>query len=432
MIFSDLIFVFAFLPIYLTLSFCCRETWAKNAVSAAASIVFIAWGRSRLYALIVLPAFIIYILARLKNKVGRIVFEAVSDIFAAGFAGFCVVSLSRDNSLSSALISVGFLLFALRSVLYVREVAEGEPPERDLFALCAYLFSFENMLVAPVRGYSEMRKSLSGRKPTLAKMSAGLSEFIKGFALTAVCGLSFDRVRLAATEYEAFPWLNALALFGIIVCEAYVVSAGIKDMSSGLGLMNGFSSAEPISAFRPGLRLTDHVAGMWESFPKAVKSAFCGRSKAGTAVSLAALSLAAGAFIGFGAGAGAFVCIIAAAIVLEDFSTAKRPVYDFVFSAVMYIFAFAALIFGGAAGRFCIPSPSACDYDVTYALYDEFTRSLPWLIIGLLAISPLRRALNAFIRKRSDESESFYSAARIIETVLCAALLVFAAIASAA
>ena len=139
-------------------------------------------------------------------------------------------------------------------------------------------------------------------------------------------------------------------------------------------------------------------------------------------------SVAVGAFIAFGAFAAAFVGILLLASVLEFMSERRSRAADSVFTAVLMLLAFAVPIFGtaGGAGEFFSAFSADYGYDITFALYDEIMRSLPWLIIGVLAVSPLRRALGADVRRGMRESEKFYGAARIAETVICALLIVLA------
>lgn len=432
MIFTDLIFIFAFLPIYIIAGFSSREAWAKNMISIAASLLFIAWGRSWYYVLIIIPVFLIYICGLLLPRFGA-VFEAVGDIIAAASAAFAVVSLAGDGTLHSALLSVGFILYALRAVNYLKKVSDGMAPERDVLCLAVYLISFENMLIAPLTGYDKMRKKLASRRPTLSKTSAGLSKFIKGFAKAAVLGLSFDAVRVAATQYEAFPWLNAITLIIVTFGEVYVITASFLEMSAGLCMISGFSPEAETSAFLPKFRVSEHVAEMWRGLPAMVRENFAERTLVGTVISLAALSLMTGVFIGFGAKVGAFLGVLMILMTLEGFSPKHNKIADLIFSAVLLTVAFLVLIGGSFAGIFTVLgaiNPSAYEYDITYILNLELLRRLPWLIIGAVAVSPLYRLAENALRRKMAENERAYTALRVADTVICAALLVLGTIAA--
>lgn len=434
MLFSDLIFVFAFLPIYTAITLCCREAWAKNAVSVIGALVLITWGRQWYYALIILPVFLIYICGFFANKIRRTVLEAVGDISAVCFCAFAIIGLG-GGSLKNAVWAVGLIFFAMRCVHYNKEVSSGEEPERDFFALAAYLVSLENILISPLGSYFDSRERLRKRKQSLSKLSYGLSAFIRGFALVAVSGLAAERIRLAAHEYAAFPWLNAVISVAITFVEAYIVAAGVLGMSRGLGLMGGLSPKNSIPAFLPRARVGEHLEEFWESLPKFASECFYERSAAGRAVSLAAISLLSGVFLSFGCGAGAFFGMIILAIVLENMSEKKSRAADIAFSAVMMILAFLALSggsVGGIAEIFGAFNIRKYDYDITYALYTELLRGLPWVVIGAAAVSPLGRFIAAKIRPMTAENEKTYGTFRIVGTALSAILLLIATVASAA
>ncbi len=436
MIFSDLIFVFAFLPVCTALTLCCREQWTKNAVWAAASLVFIAWGRPVniwYYVLIALPVFLIYILGLLSAKIRPVVCEAIGGAAAVIYSAGAVILAGTDFTLRSVLISVGFILFSLRAIHYLKEVSDGLEPERDFLALAVYLISFENMLLSPLGSYESQRGLIANRRPTLSKMSAGLSAFIKGFAKTAVFGLSFERVRLAAVSGSAFPWANAVVLLIVTFGETYVVASGVLEMSRGLGLIGGLSPKGQTGAFLPRFRVGDHVGELWETLPQFAAECFFERSGLGLILSLAVISLLAGIFLSFGAGAAAFFGIILLAIILEAMSSRRSRAADLIFTIAVLAAGFLVLCCGSVSGigRFFSAFAADYGYDITYALNEELLRSLPWLTAGAVFATPLTRIVSAVLREKMSESESLYSAARIAETVLCSLLLIIAAVSAA-
>lgn len=430
MIFSDLIFVFAFLPIYFALSFSCREPWTKNFFAVAASLLFIVWGRQWYYALIIIPVFLIYLIGLLLKKRKSVLLCAVGVLPALGYTVAAAAALGRDLTLSSALLSVGVILFFQRAVSYFKEIFEGAAPEKDFSALAAYLISFENMLIAPLSQYKTAEARFKTRRPALSKMTEGLGSFITGFAETAVFGLSIDKIRLAAINGEAFPWMNAICLAVSIFCEVYVISSGVLMMSRGLGLMNGLSPEGQISAFIPKRRISDHVYEMWGSLPAFVKSTL---SQGNNVFGLIALPVLTGVFLGAGAGAGAFFWIILLAIAFEQIFPYRSKVSEWLFSGFMYIAAFMVLIADSAGGIikfFSAFDTAKYDFDITFALNDELSRSFPLLILGVLAVSPLGRLAAVAIRQKKAESIDFYCAAKVVETIFCGVLLILGVMAS--
>lgn len=430
MIFSDLIFVFAFLPVYLFLVSLCREGWAKNLVAMICSAVFLTWGRSIYYALIFVSAFLIYICGLLTKK--SKLFEAAGGIIAALSATVAVIFLGGKD-LRSALLSVGFVLFALRSASYLRFAAREHRPERDFLKVGVYLISLENMLIAPLETYKSAEARLGSRKPILSKASYGLCEFIKGFALTAVCGLSFEALRAAAVENESYPWLNAVILIIAVFGEFYTISAGYVSMSRGIACIEGYSPSKSVPAFIPSFRVSGHLSEIFPGFSDFVKDCF-GGSTVRAAVSLAIISLMAGTFIGFGAGAAAFFGLLLLLSAVECLSDKKAGIADLIISAAVMLAAFVILACGSAENIAAFLSSfdrGKFDYDITYSLNAALGARMPWLIVGALAVSPLRRAVSAFISERCGSQTEAYGAVKIAETVFCALLLVVATVAGA-
>lgn len=429
MIFSDLIFVFAFLPIYLAFSFSCREGWSKNLLSAAASLLFIVWGRQWYYALIIVPVFLIYLSGLLAECKKSRLFAALGGFSAAAYTVFAAALLGADISLQSALFTVGVILFSLRAIFYLKEVCGGEPAERDLLALTAYLISFENMLIAPLAEYSAVKERLRSRRLVLSKLSDGLSTFIFGFARVAVFGLAFDRVRIAAVSAEAFPWLNAAVLFITVFCEVYVVAAGVLEMSRGLGLMSGCSPSVQISAFIPRARLSDHIYELWGTLPK-----FLVKLSSGNPLLILAVSgVITGGFIGIKAYVGAFFGIILMAIIIEHICPSKSRLADAVFSGAVLSAAFVTLTAGSAGGwvrLFSAFEVSRYDFDISYILNEQLSYSLPLMILGAVTVSPLYRAAAVWFKQKRAENSGLYGVFRIAQTVLGAVLLVIGVMAS--
>lgn len=429
MIFSDLIFVFAFLPIYLALSFSCRESWSKNLLSAAASLLFIVWGRQWYYALIIVPIFLIYVSGLLSKDGKAKLFAALGGFSAAAFTVFAAALLGSDITLQSALLTVGMILFSLRAASYLKEVSGGEPAERDLLALTVYLISFENMLIAPLAAYSAVKERLKSRRLVLSKLSDGLSTFIFGFARVAVFGLAFDKVRIAAVSAEAFPWLNAVVLLVAVFCEVYVVAAGILEMSRGLGLMSGCSQSVQVSAFIPRMRLSDHIYELWGTLPRFLEKLSDGNSL----LLLAVLGVVTGGFIGMKAYVGAFFGIILMAVMIEQLCPSKSRLADAVFSGAVLAAAFVTLAAGSAGGYIRLFSAfdvSKYDFDISYILNKQLSYSLPLMILGAVTVSPLYRASAVWLKQKRAESAGLYGVFRVAQTVLGVVLLMIGVMAS--
>lgn len=429
MIFTDLIFVFAFLPVYFIAVFCLSENWSKNTASLIGSLLFLIWGRSIYYALIVLPIFAVYLCGRLIPKFKY--FEQLGSLIAVISAAVMTALLPNDGALVSSLISVGFILFALRALRYLSEVSGGLSPETNWLKLAVYLISFEGMLSAPVLSYAQSRKYLDTRRASLKKAADGLPIFIFGFARASLFGLVFERVRLSATEYEAFPWANAVWLIVITAAEAYVLISGLTEMSRGIALINGLPEERKISAFVPRTGLCAHVGELLPGLDRTVYETVCRMSASGFYISLFVMAALSAGLYSLERPAAACFIIILIGMAISGRYDGKIPAADGVFTAVVVAFSAVLLAGGGPDGLMKLFGSERYEYDITYILYYELTHRAFWLIAGLIFTSPLTRLISRCFERLAEKGGKRYAVARLCETAVCMLLLILSAAAAA-
>jgi len=129
----------------------------------------------------------------------------------------------------------------------------------------------------------------------------------------------------------------------------------------------------------------------------------------------------------------AFVGLTFAALMISNApAEQKSGLFDFVIGLVLVLGGFLLLGNGSLIGiGEWFKSLISRDYgfDMSYALYDELTRVIPWLVIGAVSITPLPDMFASVFRARMSENEKFYSAARTAGTCICILLLVISVIA---
>lgn len=428
MLYTDILFVFAFLPIVLTLLFIFREPWEKNTVSVIASLVFICWGRHLYYALIILPVFAIYLAARLMSKKYSKLAHILGGAAALASALLCVIGLGEARTVLGSVCQIGFLLFAARSLLYLNEVKNGLDAETDLLALAVYLISYEFILVSPLAEYSLLRDDIKHRSMTLAKTAHGLEGFIFGLARVTVLGFALERVCQAAVLNGVSPWMNQIVLIAASAVEIYVVIIGFCEMSSGLALMGGISLPNEVACISLRSTVTDHVGDFYYGGKYVIRKNFSGKKGAWQ---LVLISLIVGVCFGAGAGACAFLALLALAMMIESLSGTKTFA-DGVLTAVILILGY--FILGVSSpqgfGEFVLSlNKEVYDFDISYALYSELMRSAFWLALALISITPIYKWIYTFIREKMASNERAYSTLRAVSIGVTVMLLVLSTVA---
>lgn len=428
MIYTDLIFVFVFLPIYAVLMLALREGYQKNLAAVLMLLVFFLWARPLYYALIFLNIFTVYAAGRLSTRKNYAVIRTAVSVLAAVSVLPAAIALAADNTVKGAVAAFGAALFALRCVLYLRDAEDGG--EKNLLNLCVYLISFEFMAISPVLSYSEIKEGISDRRPNLAMLASGMERFCGGLAAAAVLGYSLERVRQAALFSGAVPYINALVGVLAAAVEFYVLICAYLAMSEGLCLIGGYRIKMWDSSFTPRSLVKNHLGYAYLSLAAVLNSLISQTKPYGLLAGLAVSCLVIGAGLGFGAGAAALAGIIMAAMLMQALFESKKSIASGVFTAIAFALGFVVLANGSLTALgdwFAAFSPGRYEFDISYALYVRLKDGWAWLVIAAAYASPLRRIAERWIREKMSASGAAYGLARALGAVLSGCLILISA-----
>ncbi len=429
MIYTDVLFVFAFLPLVLAITFMLREPWERNIAVLLASIVFLCWGRQLYYALIVLPVFAVYLAGRLLSRSYSKSVHAAGAACAVAAALVGVLSLDDITSVSGWVCSAGFMLFAARSVVYLNEVKNTRTAENDFLSLAVYLMSFEFMLISPLCEYSSVKEGIKARRLSLAKMASGMEGFVFGLARVAVLGFAFERVRTAALYSEATPWMNSLVGLAASAIEIYILFAGFCEMSHGLALMGGVSVENEIASIGIKGTVTQHVADFYEGGAVVIRKYLSFGKNAAWGLILA--SLCVGVCFGAGLGVCSFISLLLLMMMLENLGGTKTFA-DGIIAFIVLILGYFVLTANspeGVGAFIASLDKTAYDFDISYSLYSEIKRSALWLVLGFVSITPVYKWCYMQIREKMASSDRVYGVMRCVGAVATVLLLAISTVA---
>lgn len=422
MIYTDIIFIFAFLPVYLILSFALGEDYEKNLASVIMSLIFLVWGRPLYYGLIVINIFAVYITGLFSRRSWYNILMPI--VIGTNWLALLpmAVSLASSNSIKGAVSSVGLMLFALRSAIYLADAETCR--EKSFLNLAVYLISFEFMAISPVVGYSVMKPMFEKRRTTLAMLCTGISRFAAGLAGVTVLGFSLERLRLASLFSGSTPYLNALIGIAAAAIEIYVVVCGYLSMSEGLAIMSGYRIAIWDSSFTPRSLMKNHLGYLWLSLSAELSRLFRRLPASAAAALIVVFCIAAGILLGFGAGVLSCILIIVMTMLIQGLFKSEKNIGSAVFTftalAVGVVFV-ANVSLDGIINWFGAFAPGKYDFDLSYTLYSRLKDCWFWAVLGIIYSSPLKLAIQRRIRERMSANEGIYGAVRIfgaIETTL--------------
>lgn len=414
MIFTDLLFLLAFLPISVVIMLVLNENWEKNAASVLMSLVLLAWARPLYIALIILPAVLVYAAGRLMDKKDSPAIYISASLLTLILGIVFAVSCGEGKSLSAGVTAAAIGLMTYKAYRYLTAVKKGMPCEEDFLTLCVYLISYEFIFFNPLLDYETAREQIKNRSIKISSISLGTEYFIAGLAESAILGLSLDRVRISAIHTDILPWGDLVIGILATALECYIILDGFMRISAGLATINGIRCIPETNGLIPRLSIRTHLNDIYPEITRDIPS---GRALLG---GLLGASAFAGCTVAFGNGGGIIGFVLAGLMLV---SLEGSGLFEKLFAIALALLGFFMTAMGGLDSLGRLSEIFSYGFDISYLLYEEIRVVIPWLIVALFCVSPMPRILAAMWRERMYESPASYSVMRIIGIVANTLLL---------
>lgn len=257
MLFSSLLFIFQFLPIFFIIYYISPIRF-RNLLLFLASVFFYAWGEPRFVILILISILINYIAGIFierydNNKKIRIIILVLSIIYNIGtlmffkYFNFIIENINYifkgDISFINIPLPLGISFYTFQIMSYTIDVYRRDTKaERSYINLGAYLCMFPQLIAGPIVVYTQVSKELSKRSYYLKDIEKGLRIFILGLGSKVliannVGGLWNDMAQIGFANISMpLAWLGLLS-FSL---QIYFDFNGYSLMAIGLGKMLGF------------------------------------------------------------------------------------------------------------------------------------------------------------------------------------------------
>jgi len=263
-VFSTTIFVFAFLPLFLTIYYLIPEK-QRYLWILAGSWLFYAWWRVDFLVLLLATTIWSYYLGKriARNRdtrparARRILIGAVAlNLGVLGYFKYANFGVDTLNALLDALgvplltvseviLPIGISFYTFQATSYVVDVYRGDAPAgRDYAQVAAYISLFPQLIAGPILRYKNLEGQLRERSHSLARFSHGAVRFMTGFCkkvlIADTVATLVDQVFTASEPGFIAGWLGAIGY----TIQLYYDFTGYSDMAIGLGLMMGFRFIE--------------------------------------------------------------------------------------------------------------------------------------------------------------------------------------------
>ena len=257
MVFSSIIFMFLFLPLFLICYFAFKNIKVRNFVLLMFSLAFYAWGEPYYFFLMLFMIIVNYFLTLImEKKHSKLIFILLIiinllSLFSFKYLNFVIdninniFNLSINNMHLSLPIGISFYTFQVLS--YVIDVYRGKcKAQKSFLNLACYISAFPQLIAGPIVRYVDIEKELEDRKTTFDGFSQGVKRFIIGLGkkLIIANNVAFICDSIFASGIKEAGFIGVLIATLAYTLQIYFDFSGYSDMAIGLGKMCGFNYNE--------------------------------------------------------------------------------------------------------------------------------------------------------------------------------------------
>ncbi len=266
MVFSSLLFLFAFLPVTLFLYYLIPVRRARNWVLFVMSLIFYGWGE---------PVCILVMLASITGAWGfgfliakysltaparaklwlvvSLCFNLSALLFFK-YANFFIENLrvlpfltEKLSPIAGLTLPIGISFYTFQIMSYTIDLYWGRTDvQRNYVAFGAYVTLFPQLIAGPIVRYRDVDDQLIGRKESVPLFASGVRRFLIGLGKKIIIGDACSRVYEYAKNTAQFRVTSVGAWMAVIffTLHIYYDFSGYSDMAIGLGRMFGFRFLE--------------------------------------------------------------------------------------------------------------------------------------------------------------------------------------------
>ncbi|MBQ8014690.1 MAG: MBOAT family protein, partial [Clostridia bacterium] len=173
-------------------------------------------------------------------SLSALIFFKYTDFFITSINSF-----GANIGLLKLALPIGISFFTFQAISYNIDVYRRDvPAQKNIINLALYISLFPQLVAGPIVRYSDIEKSLHGRKHSLEAFSYGIRRFVFGLSKKVLLANSFGSLcevfRDTQEKSTLFFWVYAVAYS----LQVYFDFSGYSDMAIGLGSMLGFRFVE--------------------------------------------------------------------------------------------------------------------------------------------------------------------------------------------
>lgn len=254
MLFTNISFLYYFLPITLIIYFCVPKK-LKNAVLFVMSMIFYFYGEPKYIFLMLIEILVAYcgtiLVDKYKNKAIFIILLAI-HIGLLGFFKYTDFIITNINNIFCSKINllrlalpIGISFYTFQIISYEVDVFKGKVPvQKNFLKLATYVSLFPQLIAGPIVRYETIAEELDNRTHSFEKIAYGAKRFTIGLAKKILIANMLGELCLSFTSSNEksiiFYWIFAISY----MLQIYFDFSAYSDMAIGLGKIFGFDFLE--------------------------------------------------------------------------------------------------------------------------------------------------------------------------------------------
>ncbi len=259
MVFSSILFIFAFLPIALGL-YTIIPKQGKNLILLLVSLFFYAWGEPVYVFLMLFTIAFDFGMGILMEKKPHLVRKRIfiftvivnlGFLFFFKYWGFLLDTVSQIFNLGIPYtplpLPIGISFYTFQILSYVIDIYLGKVPvQKNIISFGLYVTMFPQLIAGPIVRYKDIDDQLSDRVMNQEKFGIGVERFIQGLGKKVLLANNIGYVWTLISAMNVGELSVLTAWIGIIAFtfQIYFDFSGYSDMAIGLGKMFGFEFLE--------------------------------------------------------------------------------------------------------------------------------------------------------------------------------------------
>ncbi len=266
MVFSSIVFVLYFLPVFLVLYFIIDRRY-KNVLILVSSILFYAWGAPKFIFVILGTTLLDFILVHYMDRMAtdwkRKVMLSISIVVNLGllvyfkYSNFFIENINlflsglgfNEVAWTKLVLPIGISFYTFETITYVVDVYRRiHRPLTNFWDYQLYIILFPKLIAGPIVRYHEIADQITDRSANENNENrlTGFYRFVIGLSKKVLIAnqMGAQADMIFSQDYHQLSMMHAWVGILAYTFQIYFDFSGYSDMAIGIGRMMGFRLPE--------------------------------------------------------------------------------------------------------------------------------------------------------------------------------------------